>query len=129
MYCREEVGLLGSASDLHPLESAVQPHVDVQVTGVFMEMQKRPRPAREESALALPQLRERAQPSKQTLDAIKVVVSCVPHVLSMTADAGDRQLSEGRRHLTSNHANPGSVDDSPGLATEYLGDGLGRGHL
>jgi hypothetical protein len=92
-HLREEAGLFGIAGDLHPLEGAVDPHVDVELAGVLVEMKERLRSPREGAALALTQLREAAQLSQQDLDVIEVLVRRVPHLLSMTvlAAAGKRQ--------------------------------------
>ncbi len=56
----KEIGLLVAAGDLHTLELAVEPDIDVEVTGIFVEVKERPRSPREVTALALAQLREPA---------------------------------------------------------------------
>jgi hypothetical protein len=51
--------LLGGGRDLHAQELAVEPDVDIEVTGILVEMQECPGSAREVTALALPQLGKR----------------------------------------------------------------------
>lgn len=54
----EEIGLLVVAGDLHALERAVEPDIDVEVTGILVEVKERAGSPREIAALALPQLGE-----------------------------------------------------------------------
>lgn len=56
----EEIGLFIGAGDPYALERAVELDVDVEVTGILVEVQERPGSTREVTALALPQLGELA---------------------------------------------------------------------
>lgn len=107
--------MVGVAGDFHPLELGAEPHIDIDLPGVFVEVQERTRSAREGTAFALPKLREPAQLSQQCLDLVEVGVGCVPHVMSMTLAASGGQGD--------------SADDCLGLTTENLSDGLIGGHL
>ena len=78
--------MLSGGRDLHALELAVGPDIDIKVTGILVEVQERPRSPREITALALMQLGELTQSRQQRLDVIKVVRCRMPHPSSMTLD-------------------------------------------
>lgn len=88
------------------MERAVEPHVDVIVAGILVEMKERSRTPREGAALALTQLRELAELHEQCLDLIKVFRRCVPHTQIMTLTRRTRMLAlAARKHsLTARHS-------------------------
>jgi hypothetical protein len=53
--------LLGVTGDLHALELAIEPDVDVQGTSILVEVKKGTAASREGASLALSQLRQLAQ--------------------------------------------------------------------
>jgi hypothetical protein len=53
--------LLLGAGDLHALEAAAELNVDVEVTGILVEMKERLGPTREVTALSFTQLGELAE--------------------------------------------------------------------
>jgi hypothetical protein len=92
----KEIRLLVAAGDLQALELAVEPGVDVEVTGILVEVKERLGAPREITALALPQLGEPAQLHQQCLQAVKVILRRVPHGSSMTWDVKATQRALGR---------------------------------
>ena len=91
----KESGLFCAAGDPHPLEITVEPDVHIEVTGIFVEVQERPRSPREITALALMQLGELTQFQQQCLDVIKVVGCRMPHSSRMTVDVTAPQGRSG----------------------------------
>ncbi len=74
------------AGDPHALELAAEPRIDIEVTGILVEVQERPGSPRKITALALPQLGQFAELRQQRLQAIKTFLRCMPHTSSMTPD-------------------------------------------
>src|SRR5262245_49701942 len=86
-HSRQELRLLPRPSDPHALELAVEPDIDIKVTGILMEVQERPGAAGEAAGPALSELRKPAQLDQQTRQTIKIILYCVPHTLSMVSGA------------------------------------------
>jgi len=59
--------LLITAGDLHALELAVELHIDIEVTGICVEVKERPGSLREIAALALPQSGQLAESRQQRI--------------------------------------------------------------
>jgi hypothetical protein len=67
LYKRQEVRLFGGAGDFQALELALEPDIDVERTGIGVEVKKCAAAARKRAALALAQLRQLAQLYEQRL--------------------------------------------------------------
>jgi hypothetical protein len=80
----EELVLFRLAGDLHALEPAAEPDIDVQFTSILVEVQECPAGPPEVAAPVLAQLREPSQLDQQRLYPVKVFRRGVPHASSMT---------------------------------------------
>lgn len=61
------------------MERGVEPHVDVVVAGILVDMKERPGTSRKLAARALSQLGKLAKLLEESIDMIKVVLRRVPH--------------------------------------------------